>query len=244
VDWLKDVVTWADRAFTSAGRAQARLAALNGGGNGEPTKVDSQIASITAAGDSRVAQMNAYNAIRYEYEGRIKALQERINGSAFSTATSQSITGASPNFTSSLDLRTELAAVEKMRDDFMARAAKILFATEGGGTAAPSPVDAVIEEAAKTTKTTKETYIPLAGSIDAQTAKVKELQDAFNAAGSDGIRMGPQNLIHSFSSPVPFFLSIPHPRRHRKASFLLLFRPDGDTMISEKPRWRRFHGGI
>lgn len=36
----------------------------------------------------------------------------------------------------------------------------------------------------------KETYTPLAGSIDAQVQKVKELQDAFNAAGSDGIRMG------------------------------------------------------
>lgn len=41
-----------------------------------------------------------------------------------------------------------------------------------------------------TTTAAKEVYIPLAGSIDAQVTKVKELQDAFNAAGSDGIRMG------------------------------------------------------
>jgi hypothetical protein len=41
-----------------------------------------------------------------------------------------------------------------------------------------------------TTTAAKEVYTPLAGSIDAQVAKVKELQDAFNAAGSDGIRMG------------------------------------------------------
>lgn len=41
-----------------------------------------------------------------------------------------------------------------------------------------------------TAKAAKEEYIPLVGSIDAQVAKVKELQDAFNAAGSDGIRMG------------------------------------------------------
>lgn len=41
-----------------------------------------------------------------------------------------------------------------------------------------------------TTTAVKEVYAPLAGSIDAQVAKVKELQDAFNAAGSDGIRMG------------------------------------------------------
>lgn len=48
--------------------------------------------------------------------------------------------------------------------------------TGGGGSASSAP--------------TKEEYIPLAGSIDAQVQKVKELQDAFNAAGSDGIRMG------------------------------------------------------
>ena len=36
----------------------------------------------------------------------------------------------------------------------------------------------------------KETYIPLAGSIDAQIAKVKELQDAFNKAAEEGVRQG------------------------------------------------------
>lgn len=41
-----------------------------------------------------------------------------------------------------------------------------------------------------TATTAKETYTPIAGSIDAQVQRVKELQDAFNAAGSDGIRMG------------------------------------------------------
>ena len=187
VDWLKDVVTWADRAFTSAGKVQARLAELNGGGNGEPTKVDSQIASITAAGDSRVAQMNAYNAVRYGYEGRVNELRTMIDNGG-------KMPGAGSGESRSVRwLEQELAATEKMRDEFMARAAKILFPTEGSTTAAPSPVDTVIEEAAKTTKTTKtakEEYVPLAGSIDAQVAKVKELQDAFNAAGSDGIRMG------------------------------------------------------
>lgn len=39
-------------------------------------------------------------------------------------------------------------------------------------------------------KTDKETYIPLAGSIDAQIAKVKELQDAFNKAAEEGVRQG------------------------------------------------------
>lgn len=43
---------------------------------------------------------------------------------------------------------------------------------------------------AASSATAKQEYIPLAGSIDAQVQKVKELQEAFNAAGSDGIRMG------------------------------------------------------
>ena len=37
-------------------------------------------------------------------------------------------------------------------------------------------------------KTDKETYIPLAGSIDAQIAKVKELQDAFNKTADQSVR--------------------------------------------------------
>ena len=56
--------------------------------------------------------------------------------------------------------------------------ARILNGSSGGGGGATSSA------------TAKQEYIPLAGSIDAQVQKVKELQDAFNAAGSDGIRMG------------------------------------------------------
>lgn len=40
----------------------------------------------------------------------------------------------------------------------------------------------------KSGKTDKETYIPLAGSIDAQIAKVKELQDAFNKTADQSVR--------------------------------------------------------
>lgn len=68
---------------------------------------------------------------------------------------------------------TEIANLDKQ----VARVLRGGGATTGGGTSASSDA-------------TKEEYTPLAGSIDAQVAKVKELQDAFNAAGSDGIRMG------------------------------------------------------
>lgn len=67
---------------------------------------------------------------------------------------------------------TEIAQVDKQ----MSRVLRGGSTTSGGGS-----VKATLE---------KETYTPLAGSIDAQVQKVKELQDAFNAAGSDGIRMG------------------------------------------------------
>lgn len=67
---------------------------------------------------------------------------------------------------------TEIAQVDKQ----MARVLSGGGTTSGGGS-----VKATVE---------KETYTPLAGSIDAQVQKVKELQEAFNAAGSDGIRMG------------------------------------------------------
>lgn len=44
-------------------------------------------------------------------------------------------------------------------------------------------------KAGKTT-TPKDEYIPLVGSIDAQVAKVKELQEAFNRAAEQGVRQG------------------------------------------------------
>jgi hypothetical protein len=68
---------------------------------------------------------------------------------------------------------TEIANLDKQ----VSRVLRGGSTTTGGGTSASSA-------------STKEEYTPLAGSIDAQVAKVKELQDAFNAAGSDGIRMG------------------------------------------------------
>lgn len=40
------------------------------------------------------------------------------------------------------------------------------------------------------TTTPKDEYIPLVGSIDAQVAKVKELQEAFNRAAEQGVRQG------------------------------------------------------
>ena len=48
VDWLKDVVTWADQAFTAAGRAQKKLLEMQGGtgGSNSPTKVDKQISML------------------------------------------------------------------------------------------------------------------------------------------------------------------------------------------------------
>ena len=68
---------------------------------------------------------------------------------------------------------TEIANIDR-------QAARVL---RGSTTTGSSPTGG-------TTTAAKEVYTPLAGSIDAQVAKVKELQDAFNAAGSDGIRMG------------------------------------------------------
>ena len=69
---------------------------------------------------------------------------------------------------------TEIAQVDKTL-------ARTLRGNTGGSSGGTST---------KSGKADTEKYIPLVGSIDAQIAKVKELQDAFNKAAEEGVRQG------------------------------------------------------
>lgn len=69
---------------------------------------------------------------------------------------------------------TEIAQVDKTL-------ARTLRGNTGGSSGGTST---------KSGKADTEKYIPLVGSIDAQIAKVKELQDAFNKAADEGVRQG------------------------------------------------------
>lgn len=200
VDWLKDVVTWADQAFTAAGRAQKRLAALQGGGNGEPTTVDNQINAILGLESGSAAQFNLYNATRYGYEDQIKGIQSKIQalkgnmgnhpkGNLADLGRGWALDKIAASQISEYEV--EIAATEKMRDEFMARAAKILWPESGTSNPSPSPSPSptTLPTTTPTENVPLAAAIPVAGSIDAMNAKIQDLNKQFNAAANDGLRM-------------------------------------------------------
>lgn len=132
VDWLKDVVVWADQAFTAAGRAQRQLLAMQGGGNGQPTTVDKQIAQLNS--DNHTTNWSTYRGQVAGYNKQINELRdiaskwhEWQNGTI--SAESKKILDEyrNNNRNASLKWLEQTAGnLEKMRDEYMSRALEII----------------------------------------------------------------------------------------------------------------------
>lgn len=134
VDWLKDVVKWADQTFTSAGRAQKKLAELQGGGNGQPTKVDRQ---ISALGGSNF-KPQAFNAQMGRYNQDIKVAEYFLNKfnknhSSVNTVLMEASKRFGQKMNSISDLEAVRDAMVRMRDEYSSRAQQILNLTKGTG---------------------------------------------------------------------------------------------------------------
>ena len=127
VDWLKDVVKWADQAFTAAGRAQKKLAELQGGGNGKQTTVDKQLSTLRG---SQYKNAN-FNAQVSRYNRQIAGIESQLSEARYNLkntpGTSQAYLGIIN------DLEAELSAVKSMRDEYKNRAKEILNPTKGTG---------------------------------------------------------------------------------------------------------------
>ena len=127
VDWLKDVVKWADQAFTAAGRAQKKLAELQGGGNGKQTTVDKQLSTLRG---SQYKNAN-FNAQVSRYNRQIAGIESQLSEARYNLkntpGTSQAYLGIIN------DLEAELSAVKSMRDEYKSRAKEILNPTKGTG---------------------------------------------------------------------------------------------------------------
>ena len=110
VNWLKDVVVWADQAFTAAGRAQKQLELMQGYGGGEQTVVDKQIANLNS--DSKVINSAVYKNQVGLYNKEIDRLQQML--------------AAGVNKFQKNALDATIGNLEKMRDEYIARAQSIL----------------------------------------------------------------------------------------------------------------------
>lgn len=168
VDWLKDVVTWADQAFTSAGKLQKAFEGMGGSG-----KVQGMIGDLSGSSDKN----STYARQMMSFSTQIRNLQAQIgNGGKLPGAGSGEV----------MDVRylqTQLDALRKMRDEYEAMAKTILNPT----TATPATGGST-GTTANTATPGKVDKVPVAGSIDAMREYIKGLQDAFNQAADQGLR--------------------------------------------------------
>ena len=173
VDWLKDVVKWADQAFTAAGRAQRRLQEMQGGGNGEPTKVDKQINALRGSNYKIFARQRVLDA----YDKQIADLQAKIdNGGKLPgspSGTSQSVTW----------LEAQKKAIETMRNEYATRSKQIAFPsattdTKSGKAVVDLSVD--VDGDGSGMKTIKQ--------LQDELKKLKKLRDEAASAGKTALR--------------------------------------------------------
>lgn len=172
LNFLKDVMTPMLNQLTEAGRIANQLKNMSGN-----SQVTGQINILNSKG-SRGEQLRWFNQVRNSYLDQIRDLNTMIdNGGKMPGAGS----GESRDIRW---LQSQVGALKQMRDEFVQQATAILWPS-GGNT----PTTPTTPTTTPTTKSTAaEKYIPLAGSIDEQIAKVKELQDAFNKTADQSVR--------------------------------------------------------
>ena len=246
VDWCTNVIRDLDNMTTSAGRAKKALQELNGGDNGQPSKVDRQINALRGSN----FKQQKYNSTLGQYDQDIKVAEYykkkyKEAGWAGGSVLSDITRRFGVNMRGEEDIDNLINNLKTLREDYKRRAEKLLNPTveadngKGKG-GVVLDVDADTEKATKSIKelqgeikklkklrddaanagntklrdqyntqiksvqaqikamrgtgststnhkTTPE-YIPLEGSIDAQTKKVQDLQKAWRAAADDKSR--------------------------------------------------------
>ena len=133
VDWLKDVVVWADQAFTAAGRAQKKLLEMQGGtgGSGSPTKVDKQI-SMLGNGQSPKSeqtynkQVENYNRYINERRNYFIKLQQWLNSQ--DEGVRQEVLNMQKKFgtANKTEIEDQMNAAISMLNEYKTRAEQIL----------------------------------------------------------------------------------------------------------------------
>lgn len=133
VDWLKDVVVWADQAFTAAGRAQKKLLEMQGGtgGSSSPTKVDKQI-SMLGNGQSPKSeqtynkQVENYNRYINERRNYFIKLQQWLNGQ--DEGVRQEVLNMQKKFgtANKTEIQDQMNAAISMLNEYKTRAEQIL----------------------------------------------------------------------------------------------------------------------
>jgi hypothetical protein len=169
--------------LTEAGRLKNMLNNLNGEAGSGNTKVDNQLKKLNVikkAGGSDYIFNSTLSGMVEDYNRQIMALDAQIKNGG------KPVGGGSGSSQDVRYLQQKMDALKIMRDQLEAGAKEInkpikiesnIPDVTGGGSGSGG----------KGGKTTPE-YIPLEGSIDAQTKKVQDLQKAWRAAADDDSR--------------------------------------------------------
>ena len=109
IDWCTDTVRVVDSLATSAGRASAALKGMNGGGNGQRTKVDKQIDYLAGSSHKDAVYHNAIA----NYNKQILDFQNAINKGGLNSL-------MAPIYQARID------ALQQMKNEYMERAKTVI----------------------------------------------------------------------------------------------------------------------
>ena len=123
VDWLKDLVVWADKAFTEAGKLKGVLSGLNGEEGSGNTKVDQQLKKlkvIKAGGGSDYIFNATLGGMIEDYNRQIMAIDAQVKNGG------KPVGGGSGSSQDIRYLQRQMEALKIMRDQLQSGAKDIL----------------------------------------------------------------------------------------------------------------------
>lgn len=183
VDWCTNVIRDLDNMTTSAGRAKKALQELNGGDNGQPSKVDRQINALRGSN----FKQQKYNSTLGQYDQDIKVAEYykkkyKEAGWAGGSVLSDITRRFGVNMRGEEDIDNLINNLKTLREDYKRRAEKLLNPTTeaGNGKGKGGVVLDVDADTEKATKSIKE----LQGEIK----KLKKLRDDAAESGDNEMR--------------------------------------------------------
>jgi TP901 family phage tail tape measure protein len=181
VDWLKDVVVWADKAIAGLGEVKGNRDKLNGEGNGGQTKVDRMVGNLENTSIDRrqsvyTQQVSAYWKYINEWDKKLKEAESRKDVFAWETIKKNNDIS---------EAKANIAGAQSMLKEYQSKAQKLLKTSSSS----PSPgkggsnngivvdVDVDTEEGTKSIK-----------ELQNEIKKLKKLRDDAASAGDTKLR--------------------------------------------------------
>ena len=197
VDWLVEVVRWADQAFTAAGRAKNALADMRGGGETAggrkvDTRTEREIKEVKSAqqGEGDAAIMKQQQILD-QYDRDIAEKQKKLDA-ANAQVENAAKSGAYTSIQAAKNIATrigdELEALRTLKQEFQIASDKLFEPAGGAATALPEDVEDVAGSTSSgKTKKAKKITIPKELTETQQNQKeidalIKEYQDLATAA--------------------------------------------------------------